>query len=98
MTYDLTKDEMLDMLSDIIQSSSVYGDQEQDLLNFVEEIREENPITFLEKLIKEHPEIKVDIIIDTSNACPCTLGFEEYNTDQTCNIMTCVECWLRKTE
>ncbi|MBU4540223.1 MAG: hypothetical protein KJ774_03240 [Firmicutes bacterium] len=98
MEYDLSRQEMLELLSDIIQSSSVYGDQEQDLLNFVEEIREKNPITFLEKLIKEHPEIKVDIIIDTSNARPCALGYEEYNPDQTCNIMTCVECWLRKTE
>lgn len=43
MEYDLPKDEMLDLLSDIVQSSSTYGDQEQDLLNFIEEIRDMFP-------------------------------------------------------
>lgn len=43
MEYDLSQDEMLDLLSDLVQSSSVYGDQEQDLLNFIEEIREMLP-------------------------------------------------------
>ncbi|WP_373482592.1 hypothetical protein [Acetobacterium sp.] len=41
MEYELSQDEMLDLLSDLVQSSSVYGDQEQDLLNFIEEIREQ---------------------------------------------------------
>lgn len=45
MKYDLNREEMLDFLSDIVQSSSVYGDQEQDLLNFIEEIRESTLIT-----------------------------------------------------
>lgn len=40
MEYDLNREEMLDLLSDIVQSSDVYGNQEQDLLNFIEEIRE----------------------------------------------------------
>lgn len=43
MEYDLTQDEMLDLLSDLVQCSSVYGDQEQELLNFIEEIRETLP-------------------------------------------------------
>lgn len=39
MEYDMSRQEMLELLSDIVQSSSIYGDQEQDLLNFIEEIR-----------------------------------------------------------
>lgn len=97
MTYDLTKDEMLVILAELVQGEHIWRNNKNDLLNFIEEIREKNPITFLEKLIKEHPEIELDLLINADTACPCALGFEEYNPDQTCNIMTCVECWLRKT-
>lgn len=40
MEYDMTRQEMLELLSDIVQSSSVAGDQEQDLLNFLSELEE----------------------------------------------------------
>lgn len=40
MEYELSRQEMLELLSDIVQSSSIYGDQEQDLLNFLSEMEE----------------------------------------------------------
>lgn len=40
MKYDLSKQEMLELLSDIVQSSGVTGDLEQDLLNFLSELEE----------------------------------------------------------
>ncbi|MEA4804793.1 hypothetical protein [Acetobacterium wieringae] len=97
MKYDLTKQEMLELLSDIVQSSSVTGDQEQDLLNFIEEIREQpQPMTFLEKLHQEHPEIEIDLTIKAYTACPCAFKYEVYNPVEVCDVMSCVECWLRK--
>lgn len=97
MDYDLTKQEMLKLLADIVQSSSVTGDQEQDLLNFIEEIREEpQPMTFLEKLHQEHPEIEIDLTIKAYTACPCAFKYEDYNPVEVCDVMDCVECWLRK--
>ncbi|UYO62967.1 hypothetical protein LNN31_00525 [Acetobacterium wieringae] len=35
-----TRGEMLELLSDIVQSSGVTGDLEQDLLNFLSELEE----------------------------------------------------------
>lgn len=41
MEYDTNRHEMLDLLSDIVQSSSIYDNQELDLLNYIEDIREQ---------------------------------------------------------
>ncbi|WP_373483308.1 hypothetical protein [Acetobacterium sp.] len=95
MKYDLSRQEMLELLSDIVQSSSVAGDQEQDLLNFLSEL-EEQPMTFLEKLHQEHPEIEIDLTIKAYTACPCAFGYEVYNPVEICDVMGCVECWIRK--
>ncbi|MBC3804571.1 hypothetical protein GH808_09025 [Acetobacterium fimetarium] len=97
MKYDLTKQEMLELLSDIVQSSSVTGPAEQDLLNFLSDLRDQQPMTFLEKLLQEHPEIEIDLTIKAYTACPCAFKYEDYNPVEVCDVMSCVECWLRKT-
>lgn len=43
MTYDLTKDEMLDILAELIQGEHIWRNSKDDLLNFIEEIREVLP-------------------------------------------------------
>ena len=37
----MDREVMLDLLEDIIQSSHIWGDSEQHLLNFISELREE---------------------------------------------------------
>jgi len=41
MQYDLTKDEMLDILSELVQGEHIWRSEKNDLLNFIEEIREQ---------------------------------------------------------
>lgn len=41
MEYDLTKDEMLDILEELVQGEHIWRSDKQDLLNFLSEIREQ---------------------------------------------------------
>lgn len=43
---DLTGNEMLDVLADLVVDSSYCQDQEQEILNFIEDIREVLPLIF----------------------------------------------------
>lgn len=40
MEYDLSKDEMLDILVELAQGEHIWRNSKDDLLNFIEEIRE----------------------------------------------------------
>lgn len=44
MDYDLTKEEMLDILTELIQGEHIWRTDKNDLLNFIEEIRESSLI------------------------------------------------------
>lgn len=95
--YNMSKDEMLDILEELVQGEHIWRLDKNDLLNFLSEIREQQPsITFLEKLHLEHPEIELDLTIKAYTSCPCAFGYEDYKPSETCDAISCVECWLRK--
>lgn len=40
MEYDLTRQEMLELLSDIVQGDHIWRNDKDELLNFIDEIRD----------------------------------------------------------